>query len=175
MNCFGTRGPKEPAARSAPLHPPPPGPAIPIWQRCTQIRWPSYLQLHFMALLVKSLSATSYLGLITTWGAEGGMGGAPYLAAEGEAHRAGAPLLLHSGTGFTGLPIPPSLGRRMEGATLHCALHCGNLRPVSGLAAEALQPLHLYPTPTPCPDSQPPKDSAACSRHASPAGCSSQP
>lgn len=33
--------------------------SIPLWQLCSQIRWPSYLQLHFMALLVKSLSATS--------------------------------------------------------------------------------------------------------------------
>lgn len=40
-----------------------------MWQLCTQMRCPSYLQLHFMALLVKSLSATSKLGLITTCGA----------------------------------------------------------------------------------------------------------
>lgn len=40
--------------------------ASPMWQLCTQIRCPSYLQLHFMALLVKSLSATSKLGLMTT-------------------------------------------------------------------------------------------------------------
>lgn len=32
---------------------------LPLWQLCSQIRWPSYLQLHFMALLLKSLSATS--------------------------------------------------------------------------------------------------------------------
>lgn len=42
---------------------------LPMWQLCTQMRCPSYLQLHFMALLVKSLSATSKLGLITTCGA----------------------------------------------------------------------------------------------------------
>lgn len=41
---------------------------LPMWQLCTQMRCPSYLQLHFMALLVKSLSATSKLGLITTCG-----------------------------------------------------------------------------------------------------------
>ena len=39
---------------------------IPMWQLCTQMRCPSYLQLHFIALLVKSLSATSKLGLMTT-------------------------------------------------------------------------------------------------------------
>lgn len=39
---------------------------LPMWQLWTQMRCPSYLQLHFMALLVKSLSATSKLGLITT-------------------------------------------------------------------------------------------------------------
>lgn len=39
---------------------------LPMWQLCTQMRCPSYLQLHFIALLVKSLSATSKFGLITT-------------------------------------------------------------------------------------------------------------
>ena len=39
---------------------------IPMWQLCTQILCPSYLQLHFIALLVKSLSATSKFGLMTT-------------------------------------------------------------------------------------------------------------
>lgn len=41
-------------------------PHTPMWQLCTQMRCPSYLQLHFIALLVKSLSATSKLGLMTT-------------------------------------------------------------------------------------------------------------
>lgn len=41
-----------------------------MWQLWNQIRCPSYLQLHFMALLVKSLSATSWFGLITTWRGE---------------------------------------------------------------------------------------------------------
>lgn len=68
-----------PLSRSPPRTPPaPPCPRLspcrvpgplPMWQLCTQIRCPSYLQLHFMALLVKSLSATSKLGLMTTCGA----------------------------------------------------------------------------------------------------------
>lgn len=44
---------------------------VPVWQLCSQMRWPSYLQLHFMALLLKSLSATSKFGLITIWGRDG--------------------------------------------------------------------------------------------------------
>lgn len=63
----------QPALPAAPTpEAPSPGththPLLPVWQLCTQMRCPSYLQLHFMALLVKSLSATSKLGLITTCG-----------------------------------------------------------------------------------------------------------
>ncbi len=39
----------------------------PRWHLCNQTRLPSYLQLHRIALLVKSLSAISKLGFIMTW------------------------------------------------------------------------------------------------------------
>lgn len=62
--------------KAFPSHPPVflgcPSHQIPMWQLCTQMRCPSYLQLHFIALLVKSLSATSKLGLMTTCEGEKG-------------------------------------------------------------------------------------------------------